>query len=180
MELSPRGQNFGNSARQEGTSSVTVRNQPQNPFIPFPAPAQSLTCNFSRNLAGCPAGCLGRIGGSAVPGARSFLLLFFFLHVSFFHGCESFLTSNPWGVFLGAERPKTCQVFSSELLWDVRGAGWRLGKGESVKFWCFAGFFFSCSCCSLDLVLETFTFGLVGFFFVFLLFFFQFNVIYAE
>uniref|UniRef100_A0A803W627 Keratin n=2 Tax=Ficedula albicollis TaxID=59894 RepID=A0A803W627_FICAL len=32
-------------------------------------------------------------------------------------------------VFWGAEGPKTRQVFSSELLWDVRGGGWRLGKG---------------------------------------------------
>ncbi|XP_058686114.1 uncharacterized protein LOC131575103 isoform X2 [Poecile atricapillus] len=31
--------------------------------------------------------------------------------------------------FLGAEGPKPSQVFSSELLWDEHGAGWRLGEG---------------------------------------------------
>uniref|UniRef100_A0A803V6Y2 Keratin n=4 Tax=Muscicapidae TaxID=36291 RepID=A0A803V6Y2_FICAL len=92
-QLSPCGQNLGNSICQEGTSSVTVRNQPQNPFIPFPASAQSLTCNFSRNLAGC----LSRIGGSAVPGAPGAAHMFFL-------STAARASSRPTRGFLGSRR----------------------------------------------------------------------------
>lgn len=84
----------GNSILSGEGGQVRSRNQPQNPFIPSPAWAESLTCKFSRNLAGCLSRMVPASAAPPCPGLRGAAHM-----VLFIHGCESFLTSNPWGFF---------------------------------------------------------------------------------